>query len=45
MMDDIKIYYGERLEPPVILENKEYEGYEYLHHNSWKSSLLLCVIA
>ena len=29
MSDDIKIYYGERLEKPVILENKEYEGYEY----------------
>ena len=29
MMDDIKIYYGERLEKPVILENKEHEGYEY----------------
>ena len=29
MSEDIKIYYGERLEKPVILENKEYEGYEY----------------
>ena len=29
MMDDKKIYYGERLEKPVILENKEHEGYEY----------------
>jgi hypothetical protein len=29
MMDDKKIYYGERLEKPIILENKEYEGYEY----------------
>ena len=29
MMDDKKIYYGERLDKPLILENKEYEGYEY----------------
>ena len=25
----MKIYYGERLEKPIILENKEYKGYEY----------------
>lgn len=29
MSDDIKIYYGEMLDKPLILENKEYEGYEY----------------
>jgi len=28
-MNEERIYYSERLENPKILENKEYEGYEY----------------